>query len=32
MAVRANDLFETVWKMLDEDPASLIEEGVVGRI
>jgi aminoglycoside 3-N-acetyltransferase len=29
--VRANDLFETVWKMLDEDPAALIEEGVGGR-
>jgi aminoglycoside 3-N-acetyltransferase len=32
MGVRANDLFETVCKMLDEDPASLIAEGVVGRI
>jgi aminoglycoside 3-N-acetyltransferase len=32
MAVRANDLFETAWKMLDEDPASLIEEGVGGPV
>lgn len=25
----ANDLFDTAWKMLDEDPLSLIEEGAV---
>lgn len=28
MAVTANDVFETAWKMLDEDPVSLIAEGV----
>jgi len=28
LAVTANDLFETAWKMLDEDPVSLIAEGV----
>jgi aminoglycoside 3-N-acetyltransferase len=28
LAVSANDLFETAWKMLDEDPVSLIAEGV----
>jgi aminoglycoside 3-N-acetyltransferase len=28
MAVTANDLFDTAWKMLDEDPTSLIAEGV----
>lgn len=28
MAVTASDLFDTVWKMLDEDPVSLIAEGV----
>jgi len=27
IAVTANDLFNTVWKMLDEKPVSLIEEG-----
>ncbi len=27
MAVTANDLFETAWKMLDEDSVSLIAEG-----
>ena len=27
MAVSANDLFDTAWKMLDEDPVSLIAEG-----
>jgi aminoglycoside N3'-acetyltransferase len=27
MAVTANELFDTAWKMLDEDPASLIAEG-----
>ncbi|MGB6632191.1 MAG: AAC(3) family N-acetyltransferase [Terriglobales bacterium] len=27
MAVTANDLFDTAWKMLDEDPVSLIAEG-----
>ncbi len=27
MALTANDLFDTAWKMLDEDPASLIAEG-----
>ena len=27
MAVTANDLFDTAWKMLDEDPISLIAEG-----
>jgi len=27
MAVSARDLFDTAWKMLDEDPASLIAEG-----
>ena len=27
MAVTASDLFDTAWKMLDEDPASLIAEG-----
>jgi aminoglycoside 3-N-acetyltransferase len=27
MAVSANDLFDTAWKMLDEDPVSLIFEG-----
>jgi aminoglycoside 3-N-acetyltransferase len=27
MAVNANDLFDTAWKMLDEDPVSLIAEG-----
>jgi aminoglycoside 3-N-acetyltransferase len=26
-AMTANDLFDTAWKMLDEDPVSLIEEG-----
>ena len=30
MAVSAGDLFDTAWKMLDEDPASLIVEGVRG--
>jgi aminoglycoside 3-N-acetyltransferase len=29
MAVAANDLFDTAWKMLDEDPVSLIAEGAV---
>ena len=28
LAVTAKDLFDTAWKMLDEDPASLIAEGV----
>jgi hypothetical protein len=28
MAVTARDLFDTAWKMLDEDPVSLIAEGV----
>jgi len=28
LAVTANDLFDTAWKMLDEDPVSLIAEGV----
>lgn len=27
MAVAANDLFDTAWKMLDEDPGCLIAEG-----
>jgi len=27
IAVRANDLFDTAWQMLDEDPVSLIREG-----
>lgn len=27
LAVSAKDLFETAWKMLDEDPVSLIAEG-----
>jgi aminoglycoside 3-N-acetyltransferase len=27
MAVTANDLFDTAWKMLEEDPVSLIAEG-----
>jgi aminoglycoside 3-N-acetyltransferase len=27
IAVTANDLFDTAWKMLDEDPVSLIAEG-----
>jgi aminoglycoside 3-N-acetyltransferase len=27
LAVTAKDLFDTAWKMLDEDPASLIAEG-----
>ena len=27
LAVTANDLFQTAWKMLDEDPVSLIAEG-----
>jgi aminoglycoside 3-N-acetyltransferase len=27
MAMTANDLFDTAWKMLDEDPVSLIAEG-----
>jgi aminoglycoside 3-N-acetyltransferase len=27
MAVSANDIFDTAWKMLDEDPMSLIAEG-----
>lgn len=27
MAVTANDLFDTAWKMLDEDPKALIAEG-----
>jgi aminoglycoside 3-N-acetyltransferase len=27
MAVTANELFDTAWKMLDEDPVSLIAEG-----
>jgi len=27
MAVSANDVFDTAWKMLDEDPLSLIAEG-----
>jgi len=27
MAVAAGDLFDTAWKMLDEDPVSLIAEG-----
>jgi aminoglycoside 3-N-acetyltransferase len=26
-AMTANDLFDTAWRMLDEDPLSLIEEG-----
>jgi aminoglycoside 3-N-acetyltransferase len=30
VAVTANDLFDTAWKMLDENPVSLIEEGVGG--
>jgi aminoglycoside 3-N-acetyltransferase len=29
MAVTASDFFDTAWKMLDEDPASLITEGAV---
>jgi hypothetical protein len=29
MSVAANDLFATAWKMLDEDPKSLIAEGAV---
>ncbi len=29
MAVRASDLFDTAWKMLDEDPVSLIAEGAL---
>jgi aminoglycoside 3-N-acetyltransferase len=28
MAVTAGDLFDTAWRMLDEDPTSLIAEGV----
>ena len=28
MAVTAQDFFDTAWKMLDEDPVSLIAEGV----
>jgi aminoglycoside 3-N-acetyltransferase len=28
MGVTASDLFDTAWKMLDEDPMSLIAEGV----
>jgi len=28
LAVTASDFFDTAWKMLDEDPLSLIEEGV----
>jgi aminoglycoside 3-N-acetyltransferase len=28
MAVTASDLFDTAWKMLDEDPVSLTAEGV----
>lgn len=28
IAVTASDLFDTAWKMLDEDPVSLIAEGV----
>lgn len=28
MAVTASDLFDTAWKMLEEDPVSLIAEGV----
>ena len=28
LAVTASDLFDTAWKMLDEDPISLIAEGV----
>jgi aminoglycoside 3-N-acetyltransferase len=28
MAVTADDLFDTAWQMLDEDPVSLIAEGV----
>lgn len=31
MAVTANDLFDTAWKMLEEDPVSLIAEGVQAR-
>jgi aminoglycoside 3-N-acetyltransferase len=27
ISVSANDLFDTAWKMLDDDPLSLIEEG-----
>lgn len=27
MAITANDLFDTAWKMLDENPVSLIAEG-----
>jgi len=27
LAMTANDLFDTAWKMLDEDPISLIAEG-----
>jgi hypothetical protein len=27
MAVTATDFFDTAWKMLDEDPVSLIAEG-----
>jgi hypothetical protein len=27
MAVTASDLFDTAWKMLDEDSLSLIAEG-----
>ncbi len=30
VAMRANDLFDTAWKMLDENPVSLIVEGVRG--
>jgi len=28
LAVTARDLFDTAWKMLEEDPVSLIAEGV----
>jgi aminoglycoside 3-N-acetyltransferase len=31
LAVTANDLFDTAWKMLDEDPVSLIAEGVLAE-
>ena len=31
MAVTANDLFDTTWKMLEEDPVSLIAEGAHAR-
>ncbi len=31
LAVTARDLFDTAWKMLDEDPVSLIAEGAHGN-